>query len=114
MSYNPLKIRQIKKIKPLSFDEDHFFTQLSMESGGLDKDTVKRVYFGMVKHISKSLAKDGVIRAPHMGDFTLLRRKESVMFSGVGQRTLAEPITLKFFANELWKKHFSTLSIWKQ
>ncbi len=108
MSYNPLKLHATKKKKPLCFDEDFFFTMIGTEAGGIDKELSKRLYFGFVKHISKQLTREKMIRLPHLGDFAIRRRKESLLFSGNRQtRTLIEANCIKFYPADRWKAHFN-------
>lgn len=56
----------MKSIKP-----EEFFKEVSMAAGISDLDVVKRVYYGMVKVMSRQLKARQVVRLPEWGEFKL-------------------------------------------
>jgi len=82
-------------------DENVFFTELSTESG-LDIETCKRLYLAMVRVINRRVFEKYVIRLPHLGDFALVMRAESLSCVGKTRQVLPPKRTLKFYPLDKW------------
>jgi len=109
MAHAPkINIRALSKKGVLK--EDRFFMLLSQHCNYVDPETVRNFYMGLVRHCTKELRKNGVVRLPHMGDLALVRQKPKLGWSGQFQTMLHGKYALKFYPKDLWKKYFMKLS----
>ena len=96
----------MKSIKP-----EEFFKLIAVHSGVSDLDLVRRIYYGMVKTISKELRGKHIINLPDWGEFNLKihkSRKSRDVNSGVF--IILPPIpTVKFKPDYKVKRYFYEL-----
>lgn len=95
----------MKPIKP-----DEFFKQIAIHSGLSDLRTIKDVYYGMVRTISRELKDKHVVELPDWGEFNLKIHKSRRFISVNGQAGILPPKpTVKFSPNNNVKKYFYAL-----
>ena len=58
-------------LKRARYKLDKFFPDLSSQSNYLPEDTIKEVYYGLIKLIGSKLLKDGKLMCPDLGEFVL-------------------------------------------
>jgi nucleoid DNA-binding protein len=104
---SPIDIRDISKSGLL--DESRFYRLLSEQNNYVDAKTVKDFYMGFVRTVTKEMRDNGIIRLPHLGDFVLMKKKDSPGLAGKYSGMLVGKYMLKFFPSEKWKKYFSIL-----
>jgi len=94
---------KIKSIKP-----EDFFKLLSIHSGVSDLSTVRDIYFGMIKTISRELKEKEIIRLPDWGEFKLKTHKEriAVDVNDGNKRMLPPKTVVKFTPDYKVKKYF--------
>jgi nucleoid DNA-binding protein len=61
-------------MKPLS--QEQFFKMVAVNAGSTDVDTVKQVYYGMIKTISRELKEKKRVKLPDWGEFYIQLYKE--------------------------------------
>lgn len=93
----------MKSIKP-----EDFFRLIAVNSGISDLDVVKRVFYGMIKTVSRELKDKQIIKLPDWGEFALKIHKSRRMVD-VNEKTLitipAKP-TIKFKPDYKIKHYF--------
>ena len=94
-----------------SIGTDEFFKTVATNSGVTDLDTVKDIYYGMVRTISRELKAKHVVNLPDWGEFVLKIHKARNFFSfdGNTQRRLPAKPTVKFVPDYKVKKYFHAL-----
>ena len=108
MSYKPsINIPELKKKGVLN--EERFFRLLSEQNNYVDTKTIKDFYMGLVRLATKELRENGVVRFPHLGDFALVKQKDSIGWAGQFQTMLTGKYMLKFYAKDSWKRYFVKL-----
>jgi nucleoid DNA-binding protein len=94
-----------------SINQEEFFKKISIYSEGTDLDTVRRVYYGMVRTISRELKERQVVVLPDWGKF-LLKIAPARMHKAIRDNVLtqvpAKPL-VKFAPCMKVKKYFYTL-----
>lgn len=87
---------------------DEFFKQIALNSGVVDLDTVKNIYYGMVKTISRELRDKRTIKLPDWGEFYLIICKErrTLEVNTKQYITIPPTPTVKFRPAESVKQHF--------
>lgn len=91
-----------------SINSEEFFKQVAVNSGIADLPTVKNVYYGMVRTLSRELRAKRVVDAPDWGEFSLgLHKARRALNVNTGNLELlpARP-TLKFRPDYKVKKYF--------
>lgn len=58
-----------------SIKSEEFFKQVAVNSGIVDLQTVKNIYYGLVRTISKELKEKQIVNLPDWGKFLLMTRK---------------------------------------
>lgn len=56
--------------------EDEFFDAVSRESNFLDPELVRKVYFGMVKAMTREIRNKKIVKLPGLGHFLMVPRVE--------------------------------------
>lgn len=109
MAHTPIiDVRKIAKKGVL--DEKRFFTLLSQECNYVSPETLRDFYMGLVRHATKELRTNGIVRFPHLGDFALVKQKSRIGWAGQFQTILKGKYILKFYPKEIWRKYFTKLS----
>jgi nucleoid DNA-binding protein len=94
-----------------SIGSKEFFKLVAVNSGVSDLEITKRIYYGLIKTLSKELRSNHVVKMPDWGDFTL-RIYKSRMTVNVNSGRL-EPLPpkpyLKFTSDWKVKKYFQSL-----
>jgi len=95
-----------------SIESDEFFKLLAVKAGISDLDTVKRVYYGMIKVLSGELRKNHVIKMPDWGEFVLrVYKARNTLNVNTGRiEFLPAKPTVKFNPDLKMKKYFYSLS----
>lgn len=70
-----------------SINSEEFFKQVAVNSGIVDLQTVKNIYYGMVRTISKELKGKQIVNLPDWGKFVLTTRKSRKALN-IGTREL--------------------------
>jgi nucleoid DNA-binding protein len=94
-----------------SIGPEEFFKQISIHSGGVDIDTVRDVYYGMIRTISRELRDKHVIKLPDWGEYLLKIYKERIsrdVNDGILRMIPAKP-AVRFSPNRNVKKYFYSL-----
>lgn len=93
----------MKSIKP-----EEFFKMISINSGGVDPEVVQRVYYGMIRTISRELKGKQNIKLPDWGDFKLkLHKSRRSVDVNTGLLTIIPPKAIvKFSPDYKVKKYF--------
>lgn len=97
----------MKGIKP-----NEFFKQVSINSGIPDLDLVKRLYYGMVRTITRELRGKQTIKLPDLGEFYIKIHKARKFYdvtSNSMSMIEAKP-TIKFDADYKLKEYFYSLA----
>ena len=88
-----------------------FFDELVAASGYMDKDSVKRVYYGLVKLLSRELRVNSHVKMPDWGIFSLvLQAQRKVMNIHTKQAHILDNKKLvKYEADYKLKDYFKNL-----
>lgn len=101
----------IAELKKKGFlDEKRFFLLLSQENNYVDEAVVKDFYYGLVRVLTSELKKSGVVRLPELGDFALLKQKDSPRWAGKTRYIMKGGYALKFYAKDVWRAYFVKLA----
>ena len=94
-----------------SIPENEFWKEVAMAAGLSDMDTVKRVYYGMVKVMSRQLRARQVIQLPDWGEFRLkIHKSRKFMDVTTGAMGILPPKpTVKWSPHHAVKKYFHAL-----
>ena len=93
----------MKGVKP-----EEFFRLIAINSGISDLDVVKRVFYGMVRTMSRELKDKHTVKMPDWGAFSLKVHKGRKMID-VNEKTLIEipaKTTVKFTPDYKVKRYF--------
>ncbi len=94
-----------------SINSEEFFKLVAVKAGIVDLDTVKKVYYGMIKAISNELRNKHVVKMPDWGELSLLmyksRRTRNINTGRV--EALPPKPMVKFVADYKVKKYFHAL-----
>ena len=87
-----------------------FFNNVAIESGVTDIVYLRRIYFGMIRAITKSLA-DGGIQAPDLGNFKVVDVKARRMHHAKKKVMIQLPArkSLRFEADHKMKEYLKHL-----
>ena len=94
-----------------SINPDEFFKQVSINSGGTDPDTTRRVFYGLIRTISRELKDKHVVKLPDWGEFRLKihkARQSPDVNDGTMRFIPAKPV-VKFVPDHKVKKYFYAL-----
>ena len=91
-----------------SIKQDEFFSLITINSGGVDHETVKKVYYGMIKTISRELKSKQIIKLPEWGDFKLKLHKARNSVDVNSKQIIVIPAkaTIKFSPDYRVKNYF--------
>ena len=103
----PINISELAKKGIL--DENRFFKLLSESNNYVDERTVRDFYMGLIRMMTKEIRTNGIVRLPHIGDFALVKTKPRMGWIGKTMGMVPEMSVLKFYANNSWRKYFTTL-----
>jgi len=93
-----------------SIEPEEFFKQIAINSGVTDLQTVRNVFYGMVKTISRELKSRQSVKLPDWGEFKLKIHKSRRFVSVNGEPGILPPIpTVKFVPDYKVKKFFQEL-----
>ena len=91
-----------------SISQEEFFKKVAVNSEVVDLETVRNVFYGMVRTISRELKDKHTIKLPDWGEFYLLisksRRSRDVNDGQI--RVLPPKTTVKFKPDYKVKKYF--------
>ena len=92
-------------------DKNKFFNDLAIEINFSDLADVKKVYYGLVRTLTKGLRKEEKIELPDMGKFSIHKRKarETVVVGSLERRKLPAIKTLKFVVDYKLKDYIKNL-----
>lgn len=104
------KILLRNKMKSIKTEE--FFKLVAVNSGISDLDVIRRVFYGMIKTISRELRTNEIINLPDWGKFFLKTHKpKKVMNVNTGDHMVIKPTKLvKFIPDYKVKKYFHSLT----
>ena len=94
-----------------SIGAEEFFKLVSVNSGVPDVQTIKDIYYGMIRTMSREIRDKQIVKLPDWGDFSLKIHKARKMVSvNNGKMTVipAKP-TVKFIPDYKVKKYFYSL-----
>ena len=103
----PIDLRELNKKGVLN--EDRFFRLLSEHNNYVEPKMVKDFYMGLVRHITKELKDNGVVRLPHLGDMALVKQKDHIGWAGQFQKIITGKYLLRFYPKETWRDYFTQL-----
>ena len=91
-----------------SIKSEEFFRLVAINSGISDLDVVKRVFYGMVRTISRELRDKQIIKLPDWGEFVLKIFKERKYRTTKTHEDIILPPkpTIKFIPDWKVKKYF--------
>ena len=93
-----------------SLTPDEFFKQVSINAGIADLQTIKNIYYGMIRTMSRELRNIQTIRLPDWGDFKLKIHKSRNFISVRGKPGVLPPKpTIKFVPDRKVKEYFYAL-----
>lgn len=94
-----------------SITPDEFFKQVAINSGVSDLDTVRSIFYGMVRTMSRELRDKHIVKLPDWGEFVLKiyksRRARDVSDGAI--RILPPKPMVKFVPDHKVKKYFYAL-----
>lgn len=101
--------RLLKKQRKLSSKET-FFNDLAIETGYMDIESVRQVYYAMVKMLTRELRLNNNTRLPDFGDFVLMKHCERKTFNVNTGKYHLLPMrnVLKFEVHHNLKKYFNS------
>ena len=91
-----------------SIGSEEFFKKIAIHANIMDVETVRDVYYGMIRTISRELKDTGIIKLPEWGNFYLNIHKER-RSNDLASRTikiLPAKTTVKFSPIDKVKKYF--------
>lgn len=96
-----------KSIKPEEF------LKLVSANSGIDLDTSKKVYYGMLRTITRELKKSRIITLPDLGEFYIKMFKERVIVDYQSKQRKTVPVTpvVKFKPDYKVKAYFHDLGV---
>lgn len=94
-----------------SIKSEEFFKLVAVRAGVSDLDTIKRVFYGMIKVISSELRNKHTVKMPDWGEFNLLIYKSrNTLNVGTGRiEPLPPKPMVKFVPDLKVKKYFYSL-----
>lgn len=94
-----------------SINKDEFFKQVAINSGVTDLETVRNVFYGMVKTISRELKDRHIVKLPDWGEFYIQIRKARTITDVNNRNQIAIPAkpTVKFNPDYKVKRYFYQL-----
>src|ERR1035437_3572096 len=92
-------------------DSEEFFKKVALNSQISDIRTVRDVYYGLVRTLSRELKATGTVRLPDWGDFNLkIHKSRRSLNIGTGKiENLGPKATIKFIADRNDKQYFYSL-----
>lgn len=94
-----------------SIKSEEFFKLVAVNSGMVDMETTKRIYYGIIKTISRELKNVQIVKLPDWGEFVLkVQRPRRIkdLNNGTDIQLPAKPM-VKFSPDEKVKHYFYTL-----
>ncbi len=94
-----------------SINPEEFFKLIALKSGISDLETIRRVYYGMIKVISGELRSKHVIKMPDWGEFSLLiyKSRRTLNVNTRQLENLPPKPMVKFHSDVKVKKYFHAL-----
>lgn len=94
-----------------SINREEFFKLISIHSGGVDLDTVRDVYYGMVRTIGRELKEKQTVDLPDWGEFNLkiIKARRALDVNDRIVKDLPAKTVVKFKPATKVKKHFYSL-----
>lgn len=91
-----------------SIKSEEFFKQVAINSGVVDLETVKNIYYGIVRTISRELRNKQVVNLPDWGEFVMVVHKSRKALNvTTGELEILPPKpTVKFKPDYKVKKYF--------
>jgi len=95
-----------------SITPEELFSKIAMNSGISDLRTIKDIYYGMLKTITKELRGNHRVKLPDLGEFTLKIHKSRRFMNVNGGLDILPPIpTMKFSPDYKVKAYFKSLGL---
>ena len=93
--------------------KDDIFDEISSYCNYIDRDTVKSVYYGLIRAISKRLRENGKVVMPDWGEFYLHRHKARIALDVYSRnlRNLEAKTTVKFTPDYKVKQYFYEIKV---
>jgi len=88
-------------------DDQRFYRLLSEKCNFIGEDISLVFYAGMVEVVRQELARHGVARLPHLGDFALVEQKSRPAWVGKVHARIGPRDVLKFYPKEKLRRYFS-------
>jgi len=98
-----------KKVKSINSEE---FFKLTSANSGVDLESTRHVFYGMVKTISRELKSRRIITLPDWGDFVLRTNKErriGDVSNGGAPKVIPKRTSVKFDPDYKVRKYFHSL-----
>jgi len=91
-----------------SINKEDFFRQVALNSSVTDLDAVRKIYYGMVRTMSRELKGKQKIKLPDWGEFSLkIHKGRNFVDVNTGCiRQLSAKTVIKFIPDWKVKKHF--------
>ena len=103
----------MKRKRPSGITAEEFFKKVAINSRTADLETVRGVFYGMVKTISKELLARNVVNLPDWGEFSLkIHKSRNVGNLKGGKRTLPPKPMVKFIPDYKVRRYFH--SLWEE
>jgi len=80
---------------------------LSAECNYIDENTVRQMYFGLVRVVKQELRKSKIARLPQLGDFGLVKQKGRMALVGKKQARIAPREIVKFYPADWIRGYFA-------
>lgn len=100
----PIKIPLLKKTGVL--DENRFYRLLSEQCNYVNVEDVKSFYMGLVRLMTQEIRNNGIVALPHIGFFSLVKKKKRTSFFGKPTTKVSARYTLTFYPSYDWRWYF--------
>lgn len=93
--------------------KEDVFDEISSYCNYIDRETVKNVYYGLIRAISKRLREKGSVVMPDWGEFYLHRHKPRIALdiNSRSFRNLEAKTTVKFTPDHKVKQYFYEIKV---
>lgn len=109
MPHTPvIDVRALKKTGKL--DEERFFRLLSEQCNYVDSKTMRSFYEGLLRHLTKELRTNGVVKMPHLGTISLVKQNISSTWKGQYSLSKTGRYVLTVNLDEGWRDYFKKLA----
>ena len=95
-----------------SIEPEEFFKKIAINSGVNDLQTVKDIFYGMIRTISIELRERHIVNLPDWGEFYIHihSARRALDVNTMQPKTIVAQPTVKFSPDWKVKKHFKMLS----